>query len=529
MIRVTWFVALLLTVPAFAQGAWEPGPRRFAVIVGSNAPVAERPGLRFSHRDARAFAQVLIDVGRFTRRDVALLLDPTPEQVLASLDSALVQARSSGGKAMLVFYYSGHADGASLYPNGAPLALAELKSRLTSDAIELRVGILDGCSGGGWTQAKGLRPAEPFAVGLPQLESEGTVLLASSSGVEDAHEAELLQGSFFTHHLVAGLRGAADKSRDGQVTLAEAFSYANEMTIRDTAQVAKTPQHPSFDMRLRGRQDVVLTALASAASSLTLIQEKGPLQVVQLATGQLIAESQPGERSLTLAVPAGDYVVRRVDDDGVVSKKVTVEPMSSDSIHEQALLPSDAVTIAAKGLTAYAELPPEYEVAAAGGVRTNDGENPGGTIEGWFSWRLSRKIGWRLLRLQYNAPGTAREAEPLFFRPPPSQFFRAGTDLNFMFYRTEQSPKGFRFEAQFLVGPSVVGLQQVTGSRQRGIGVGPSVEVAADFRLPYLPNVHLRTAVGTDVVFSMLDNSDLIPQMGFRASMALTWRFGPTD
>src|SRR5205823_3576181 len=111
-----------------------------------------------------------------------------------------------------------------------------------------------------------------------------------------------LQGSFFTHHLVAGLRGAADSSKDGQVTLSEAFSYANEMTIRDTAQVAKQPQHPSFDMKLRGRQDVVLTALASAASSLTLIQQKGPLQVVQLATGQLIAESAAGELALTLAV-----------------------------------------------------------------------------------------------------------------------------------------------------------------------------------------------------------------------------------
>jgi len=95
------------------------------------------------------------------------------------------------------------------------------------------------------------------------------------------------------------------------------------MTIRDTAQVARQPQHPSFDMRLRGRQDVVLTALASAASSLTLIQERGPLQVVQLATGQLIAESQAGELSLTLAVPAGDYVVRRVDEDQILSKKIT--------------------------------------------------------------------------------------------------------------------------------------------------------------------------------------------------------------
>jgi hypothetical protein len=527
-----WAVAVLtlLALPAFAQGAYEQAPTRFAVIVGSNAPVQERPGLRFSHRDARAFAQVLMDVGRFTKRDVQLLLDPAPEQVLAALDSALVQARAAGGKAMLVFYYSGHADGTSLYPNGHPLALGDLKSRLTSDAIELRVGILDGCSGGGWTQAKGLRPAEPFAVGLPQLESEGTVLLASSSGLEDAHEAEALQGSFFTHHLVAGLRGAADRSHDGQVTLAEAFSYANEMTIRDTAQVAKTPQHPSFDMRLRGRQDVVLTALASAASSLTLIQQQGPLQVVQLATGQLIAETPQGELSMTLAVPAGEYVVRRVDEDVVLSKKVTVEPMSSDSLDERNLMASDAVTIASKGLTAFAALPPEYEIGAAAGLRTGDGQNPGGSAEVWFNWRLTRKIGWRLLRLAYNFPASPRFDDPLYGSAQAVQFFRAGSDLNFTFYRSEQASKGFRFEGQFLVGPSVVGLEIPTvlaGPGKRGIGVGPSFEIAADFRLPYLPDFHVRAAVGTDFTLGMMANASL--QAVFRSSLAVCWRFGSTD
>jgi hypothetical protein len=521
---------LFAASPVLAQGTYEPPPQRFAVVVGSNAPVQDRPGLRFSHRDARAFAQVLIDVGRFTKRDVTLLLDPSPEQLLGALDSALVQARASGTKAMLVFYYSGHADGTSLYPNGQPLALGDLKSRLTSDAIDLRVGILDGCSGGGWTQAKGLRPAEPFAVGLPQLESEGTVLLASSSGIEDAHEAEALQGSFFTHHLVAGLRGAADKSRDGMVTLAEAFSYANEMTIRDTAVVAKTPQHPSFDMRLRGRQDVVLTALAAAASSLTLVQEHGPLQVISLSSGALIAESRTGELQMTLALPAGDYVVRRVDSDVVYSKKVTVEPLSSESVDERALMPSDAVTVAAKGLTAYASLPPEYEVGAVAGLRAGDGGDPGGTAEAWFTWRLGRKIGWRLLRLQYYFRPSYDYGGALQGPTGALQFFRVGSDLSFTFYRSEQAQKGFRFEGQFLVGPSVVGLEvpsEFLGATRRGIGVGPSVEMAADFRLPYLPDLHVRVAVGTDLILGMMQS--VSTQFTLRSSIGLAWRFGSTD
>jgi hypothetical protein len=233
---------------------------------------------------------------------------------------------------------------------------------------------------------------------------------------------------------------------------------------------------------------------------------------------------------MTLAVPAGEYVVRRVDSDTVYSKKVTVEPMSSESIDERALLPSDAVTVAAKGLTAYASLPPEYELAAAAGLRAGDGGNPGGSVEAWFSWRLSRKIGWRLLRLQYYFPSGYGLGDPLAGATAPVQFFRVGSDLNFMFYRSEQTAKGFRFEGAFLVGPSVVGLERaanVSGTVTRGVGVGPSFEIAADFRLPYLPDVHVRAAVGTDLILGMMASSS--SQFTLRSSLALTWRFGSTE
>jgi len=64
------------------------------------------------------------------------------------------------------------------------------------------------------------------------------------------------------------------------------------------------------------------------------------------------------------------------------------------------------------------------------------------------------------LRLQYNVPGTVSYGAPLGAASSPSQFFRAGSDLDFIFYRSEMTTKGFRFEGQFLVGPSIVGLQQ---------------------------------------------------------------------
>ena len=54
------------------------------------------------------------------------------------------------------------------------------------------------------------------------------------AGLEEAHESELLRSSFFTHHWIAGLRGAADRDADGLVTLGEAFDYAKGLTVRDS-------------------------------------------------------------------------------------------------------------------------------------------------------------------------------------------------------------------------------------------------------------------------------------------------------
>ena len=81
----------------------------------------------------------------------------------------------------------------------------------------------------------------------------GSILLGSSSGLESAHESEALSGSFFTHHLVAGLRGAADRNGDGEVTLGEVFAYAKELTVRDSVLQSEAPQHPSFLVNLSGR------------------------------------------------------------------------------------------------------------------------------------------------------------------------------------------------------------------------------------------------------------------------------------
>jgi hypothetical protein len=53
---------------------------------------------------------VLTQVGEFAPADIHVLLDPTPDVVIDTLDQAAANLRGSAPATMLLFYYSGHAD-----------------------------------------------------------------------------------------------------------------------------------------------------------------------------------------------------------------------------------------------------------------------------------------------------------------------------------------------------------------------------------------------------------------------------------
>jgi hypothetical protein len=107
---------------------------------------------------------------------------------------------------------------------------------------------------------KGGHPGPAFTIRLSdEVSSTGEALLTSSAADELALESREIGGSFFTHHLVSGLRGAADTSGDGKITLAEAYQYAFERTVSATASMTIGTQHPGYDYRLPGRGDLVLS------------------------------------------------------------------------------------------------------------------------------------------------------------------------------------------------------------------------------------------------------------------------------
>ena len=453
--------ALLATSRSPAIAAAPAPPRRVAVVVGANAASPGRQALRFAHLDARNVASVLRLAG-FASRDIHVLLDPRPAALLASLDRVLDSTAGTAGETMLVFYYSGHADSRALYPAGKPLALAALRERLDSSKATVRIGIIDACRGGGWTGSKGLSATEPFEVGAPlQLSNEGSVLIASSSGLQDAHESEALRGSFFTHHWNGALRGAGDANEDGVVTLAEAFAHAKALTIRDTALHTGTPQQPSFHLNLRGRRELPLVTLSARSSLVTVEQTSGPLQLVHLDSGVVVVELMRGRRTLRLAVPPGRYLIRRQATGGqeLRAREIEVVAGKATRVSEENLTVVGHASLAVKS----AEPPARYVAIGIGG----------GGLTAAAGEPFSQGVSWTLQAGYRIAPGMH-----LLFNGDYTSFARYQADPDFSQQQSAVT-LGARW-APFDAPPSGALTLDLTGFYLKG-GIG----VAHRFLAPY--------------------------------------------
>src|SRR5207302_1307787 len=106
-------------------------------------------------------------------------------EVRAALEQAeamVAQARRSGERALLVFYFSGHAGAGGLEMGDERLGYDEVRAFLTRSSADTKVGIVDACEAGELTQVKGARPAPAVDFALPTEDSvQGTALIASTA------------------------------------------------------------------------------------------------------------------------------------------------------------------------------------------------------------------------------------------------------------------------------------------------------------------------------------------------------------
>src|SRR5204863_9063798 len=206
---------------------------------------------------------------------------------------------------------------------------AELRQRLFGLPAKLTVVVLDACQSGAFSRVKGAEPAADFSFNSrTQLDATGVAVLASSSGSELSQESETLKSSYFTHHLLVGMRGAGDANGDGQVSVDEAYRYAYHQTLVATSATAVGGQHVSLEVDLKGHGEVPLSYPRAATSSIELPAAFAGYTLIQDRRAQaVVAELQKARGApARVAVAPGEYDVIARTGDQVARCPITAGP-----------------------------------------------------------------------------------------------------------------------------------------------------------------------------------------------------------
>ncbi|MBN8216365.1 MAG: caspase family protein [Spirochaetes bacterium] len=321
--RLSLFASLLVVLSSLLSG--EPAPtRRYALVIGENDGGPKRVKLRYAVSDARTVAGVLTSLGGVRAEDLVLLADPDRESVeraFVALGERIRAEAGTDGRSETIFYYSGHSDDEGLCLGREKIGYGDLRAQIRQLPSGVKVAVLDSCASGVFTRTKGGKQQAPFLVDNAS-RMEGHAFLTSSSVDEAAQESDRIGGSFFTHYLVTGLRGAADANRDGKVTLNESYDYAFRETLAGTEQSRGGPQHPGYDIQLSGTGDLVLTDTRSTSCTLAFPAELAGRVTVRGADGNLVAEFRKAAgRATSLGMEPGSY---RILVDGPQGPKMTI-------------------------------------------------------------------------------------------------------------------------------------------------------------------------------------------------------------
>ena len=314
------FIALIMLFSAMNVHAQDTVMRRYGLYIGSNYGGRDRVTLSYAVTDARTVSDVMQQLGGVMPTDSIILTDPSPMMVKHTISEIRKNVSEDEAKRSEFFlYYSGHSDENGLMLGDSIYKYEELKDAIDSVEADVNIAVLDSCSSGAFTRMKGGVRRSPF-LSDDSIDASGHAFLTSSSEDEAAQESDDLEASFFTHYFVTALRGAADSTLDGTVSLNEAYSYASSETLARTEDTLAGPQHPSYDIQLAGTGDLVLTDLRSVSEQIMFAEDLRGRIFVRDSAGRLVVELKKIEGTpLAVSIGPGRYSMILDDGDQLLS------------------------------------------------------------------------------------------------------------------------------------------------------------------------------------------------------------------
>ncbi|WP_224246334.1 caspase family protein [Hyalangium gracile] len=339
-------------------------PRRIALLVGiSEFQDPQWRNLRYSSKDAQDLATALKDPAR-GHFDQVRLLTRREETTRASIVAAIreLQKEATRPDDVVVVYFSAHGtlsrDGQgelrrylvthdSSYQSIPQTALSMdvLKAEFDKLPSRRRLMVLATCHSG---SGKSLLPKEletelagiksGFYARPLEEASRASMVFAACDWGETAREDEGLRNDIYTHFLIEGLSGTADRNADGAVTATEAHDFARRRTFAFT----QGRQRPSAEILEVGADPVVLSGRIDRLGRPELFSYNPRLDGFTLKVdGEPRAELPggaavvPGRRTVELT--KGDSVLIRRELEVAVGERLPLEQLLSDAFPSRSL------------------------------------------------------------------------------------------------------------------------------------------------------------------------------------------------
>jgi len=275
----------------------------YAVIIGiSDYQDPKIPDLAFTERDAQGFYEVLTDesYGAVPKEQVQLLLgkNVTVRNIKTAIGKWLAQ--QAGPEDTVIIFYSGHGapEGEAMYwvtydadvDNLYATALSndEIHGMLQRIEPKRLITFLDACYSAATVNRTDRTKNLQSTIPLEKFSGAGRVAITASDGKQQSLELNELRHGVFTYYLIEGLRGQADKNRDGIIELEEVWDYV-KYQVMDTSKKAGLLQTPVFQGSV--------TAGIPLAFNLPLLEQQNAQKVFEAHKERIVQLYKAGELS----------------------------------------------------------------------------------------------------------------------------------------------------------------------------------------------------------------------------------------
>ena len=219
----------------------------WAVVIGV-ASYNHMPVLRYTDDDAyRIYAFLKSpEGGAIDDSRIRILIDEdaTKKKILNAIDDTFGKA---GPNDLVVLYFSGHGLKGSFLPIdfdgfNNKLYHEEINQALSKSPAKLKLCIADACHSGSLLAMRDGELPDALNSYYQHLANAkaGTALIMSSKSDETSLESSGLRQGVFSHFLIRGLKGEADRDQDKAVTIQELYDFIS-LNVRSYTRNRQSP------------------------------------------------------------------------------------------------------------------------------------------------------------------------------------------------------------------------------------------------------------------------------------------------